>query len=57
MKPGIFVHELLLDIVARSFGLQVTNFSLRADPRTGSAALVSLTYTRHNPIAQSGLFL
>lgn len=44
MKPGIFVHELLHAIVARLFGLQVTNFSLRADPRQGSAAHVSLQY-------------
>ena len=57
MKPGIFVHELLHAIVARLFGLQVTNFSLRADPRQGSAAHVSLQYQRHNPIAQLGLFL
>ena len=50
MKPGIFVHELLHAVVARLFGLQVTNFSMRADVVSGSAAHVSLRYTRlgHN---------
>lgn len=57
MKPGIFVHELLHAAVARLFGLQVTNFSLRADPLQGSAAHVSLRYDRHDPLAQLGLFL
>lgn len=37
MKPGIFVHELLHAVVARLFGLQVTNFSMRADVVSGSA--------------------
>ncbi|MDG3061780.1 hypothetical protein KTT66_03675 [Lacticaseibacillus casei] len=57
MKPGIFVHELLHAAIARVFGLQVTNFSLRADPLQGSAAHVSLRYDRHDPLAQLGLFL
>lgn len=57
MKPGIFVHELLHAVVARLFGLQVTNFSMRADVVSGSAAHVSLRYNRRSPWAQLGLFL
>ncbi|MGO2744053.1 MAG: hypothetical protein ACTIAB_01660 [Lacticaseibacillus paracasei] len=57
MKPGVFVHELLHAVVARLFGLQVTNFSMRADVVSGSAAHVSLRYNRRSPWAQLGLFL
>ena len=57
MKPGIFVHELLHAVVARLFGLQVTNFSMRADVVSGSAAHVSLRYNRRSLWAQLVLFL